>query len=456
MRLPWFILSLAACPLAPSAAPLAFATEGPPFLIQVLDEATDRPVPLVRLTTVNEIELHTDNLGQVAFHEPGLMNQEVFFNVQSHGYQYPKDGFGMEGTRFFTKPGESVVIRLRRNNLAERLGRLTGAGRYEHAARAGLPLPSPTAQLNAGVLGCDSTHNAIFQGKLFWLWGDTNRAKHPLGNFQTSLATTALPASGGATIDPAYDYFTGDDGFVKGIAPMPGEGPTWLGALVSLKDAGGREHLCATYAKVKPPLTIYERGLCEFRPEKALFEKVLTLPKDSGLYPDGHPFPHTDAQGREWIYFGQAVPDCRLPASYEGWKEPATWERVQPDVDFRARTTNSPVKHHHGCVAWNPWRKRWLTVFTQNGGKSSALGEIWIGEAPTPEGPWREALQVVTHDRYSFYNPKWHPYWNEEGGRIVYFEGTYTATFSGNPHPTPRYDYNQILYRLDLRTCFPE
>ena len=37
-----------------------------------------------------------------------------------------------------------------------------------------------------------------------------------------------------------------------------------------------------------------------------------------------------------------------------------------------------------------------------------------------------------------------------EGGRIVYFEGTYTAEFSGNPVKTPRYDYNQLLYRLDL------
>ena len=34
--------------------------------------------------------------------------------------------------------------------------------------------------------------------------------------------------------------------------------------------------------------------------------------------------------------------------------------------------------------------------------------------------------------------------------RLVYFEGTYVTTFSGNPVATPRYDYNQIMYRLDL------
>ena len=35
-------------------------------------------------------------------------------------------------------------------------------------------------------------------------------------------------------------------------------------------------------------------------------------------------------------------------------------------------------------------------------------------------------------------------------GRVIYFEGTYVNTFSGNPEKTPRYDYNQIMYKLDL------
>ncbi len=39
---------------------------------------------------------------------------------------------------------------------------------------------------------------------------------------------------------------------------------------------------------------------------------------------------------------------------------------------------------------------------------------------------------------------------DKDGGRVIFFEGTYTHTFSGNPDATPRYDYNQILYKLDL------
>ena len=78
------------------------------------------------------------------------------------------------------------------------------------------------------------------------------------------------------------------------------------------------------------------------------------------------------------------------------------------------------------------------------------MGEVWYAEADTPLGPWVYARKIVTHDKYSFYNPKQHPMFDKDGGRIIFFEGTYTATFSGNPDPTPRYDYNQIMYQLDL------
>ncbi len=75
----------------------------------------------------------------------------------------------------------------------------------------------------------------------------------------------------------------------------------------------------------------------------------------------------------------------------------------------------------------------------------------WLRGAVAPGmGPWEKARRIVTHDHYSFYNVKQHPYFDREGGRTLYFEGTYTATFSGNPDRTPRYDYNQVMYRLDL------
>jgi hypothetical protein len=78
------------------------------------------------------------------------------------------------------------------------------------------------------------------------------------------------------------------------------------------------------------------------------------------------------------------------------------------------------------------------------------LGETWYAEADSPLGPWVYARKIVTHDKYSFYNPKQHPLFDKENGRIIYFEGTYTMSFSGTTYETPRYDYNQIMYRLNL------
>ena len=86
-------------------------------------------------------------------------------------------------------------------------------------------------------------------------------------------------------------------------------------------------------------------------------------------------------------------------------------------------------------------------IFVETFGTPSFLGEVWYAEADSPIGPWVYARKVVTHDRYSFYNPKIHDEFSDS--RHIYFEGTYTTTFSGNPIPTPRYEYNQIMYRLD-------
>jgi hypothetical protein len=88
-------------------------------------------------------------------------------------------------------------------------------------------------------------------------------------------------------------------------------------------------------------------------------------------------------------------------------------------------------------------------VATESAG-TSRLGEIWYAESDTPLGPWAYARKVVTHQKQSFYNPRHHAFFDQQGGRVIYFEGTYTHTFSGNAEQTPRYDYNQIMYRLDL------
>ena len=112
--------------------------------------------------------------------------------------------------------------------------------------------------------------------------------------------------------------------------------------------------------------------------------------------------------------------------------------------------TDAPIHSHGGSVFWNAYRQRWVMISGQAGGTSSYLGELWFAEADTPVGPWVYARKIVTHDHYTFYNPTQHPFLDGDGGRLIYFEGTYTDTYSGNADLTPRYNYNQIMYRLAL------
>ena len=55
------------------------------FAIRVVDEKTGRGVPLVRLSTNNRIVSYTDSNGVVAWNEPGLMDRDVYFQVDSPG-----------------------------------------------------------------------------------------------------------------------------------------------------------------------------------------------------------------------------------------------------------------------------------------------------------------------------------------------------------------------------------
>jgi hypothetical protein len=97
-------------------------------------------------------------------------------------------------------------------------------------------------------------------------------------------------------------------------------------------------------------------------------------------------------------------------------------------------------------VQWNDFRKRWIGIV--QGEKND--GQVWYAEADTPVGPWAYAASIVTHGRYIYYWPVQHPFFDQDGGRVIYFEGTYTNAYGVSPVTTPRYDYNQLMYRLSL------
>ncbi len=427
----------------------------PYFRITVLDEATGRGVPLVTLTTTGGIAHVTDSNGVVAFHEPGLMGRELFFFVESHGYEFAKDGFGMAGKTLRALEGGAAELKIRRLNLAERLYRTTGGGVYRDSVLLGIETPVKEPLLNGLVVGQDSTVAAVYRGAIRWFWGDTSRPAYPLGNFAVSGAASRLPGRGG--LDPArgieFSYFTGADGFSRPMCAVEGPGPKWIDGLMVLRDASGAERLVAAYVRVKTLDEMHERGLVVYDDGKELFVPLKRFALAEPLYPHGHPV-RVRAEGRDWFYFGRPFPDVRVRADWAAIQDPAAYEALGKDGPPGPRTlrdveTGRTVRPHGGSVAWNAYRRRWIAVVLEAGG-SSPLGEIWYAEADTVTGPWVYARKIVTHHRMSFYNPVHHPFLDGEGGRLIYFEGTYTQTFSGNPERTPRYDYNQILYRLDL------
>jgi hypothetical protein len=218
--------------------------------------------------------------------------------------------------------------------------------------------------------------------------------------------------------------------------------------------------LVASYVKIKPPLEAYEWGLCvwnddrqQFSPHKTLWTRSDDAPKPPPR-PEGHAVPWNDPSGRAWMLFANPFPFLRCPATFEAWQDPDTWEKLTPQPFLPVADSDETIRPHTGAhsgsIAWHPWRQRWVTVFLQSLGEPSAFGELWYAEADAPTGPWGPAVKVLSHDNYTFYNPRLHADLSPADSPILLFEGTYTYQFADRPVPTPRYDYNQILYRLDL------
>lgn len=129
------------------------------------------------------------------------MNEEVFFEVSSHGYSIPEDGFGFRGKKLRTVPGAEAVIALERQNIAQRLYRITGCGIYRDTVLLGKTAPLAEPLLNAKMTGSDGAQAAVYGGLLYWFWGDTHFPHSPLVNFHVPGAVSSPPEAGG--LDPS-------------------------------------------------------------------------------------------------------------------------------------------------------------------------------------------------------------------------------------------------------------
>src|SRR5436190_11912609 len=135
------------------------------YTIKVVDAITGRGVPLVELTPQGGSTFVTDSNGIVAFNQSGSMNQDVPFGFRSYGYS------DLGQTLHPTNSG-SVQVAINRNNRAERLYRITGTGIYQDSVTAGASVPISQPLLNANVKGQDSVQTAIYNGQIYWFWGD--------------------------------------------------------------------------------------------------------------------------------------------------------------------------------------------------------------------------------------------------------------------------------------------
>lgn len=488
------------------------ADETRPFEIRFVDKETGRGIPLVELKTVHQVPYVTDNAGRVAYDELNRAGETIFFSVKAQGYVAPKDGFGIEGIRCQIEPGGKHEVALERVNLAERLYRVTGQDLYRDSLLLGHEAPISQPLGYGKVAGQDSVFAERYRDRIYWFWGDTSRLAYPLGLFRMAGATTPVPGKG--TLSPEIgvelDYFVNEEGFARAMAELPDpQGVIWVDGICVLPDETGRERLVGHHSR-RPGLgDQYEHGLSVFDDERQAFVKATDLPLDeSWRFLSAHPIivgddgKQVEDEGEQYVECGLCFPVTRTKATLAAALDPSTYESfsclpkradpktaaprrdadgkldwrwqagppVTPEIEARwlregaiqpeearflpadAANPDKRIEFHAGTVRWNPYRQRWIAVASQiarTDKEPSFLGEIWYSEAPSPQGPFEKAVKIVTHDKMSFYNPCHHAFFDADGGRTIYFEGTYTNSFTSAP-ATPRYEYNQVMYRLDL------
>jgi hypothetical protein len=422
-----------ALPLALAVA-VAAAAPSDYFVVKVTDDVTGRGVPLIELKLSQQVKYYTDSAGIAAIHEPSFEGRESFIAVSGHGYECHRncDTPLGRGINVVVKAGGRAAIRVHRAMIAERLYRLTGEGIYRDSALAGLPVPIREPLMNNGqVLGQDTAVAVPYGGKIFWIWGDTILPAGFIGS--VTAATSELPGSGG--LDPSvgvnYSYFTDSSGLAKPMLPLKRDGLVWIEGLFTVNDPTGRERLLATYTRQAGLKPASECGVATYEDARRQFVPWFQYACLKESHTSSHPVRFRDGAREYWYLY----PWLRVENRWDAVRDAAHWERREIKLPPNINGISS--------IAWNEYRERFVAIFDKE-------GKVWYAEADRPEGPYGTPVEIIHHDHYNFYNTLLHPFFDQEGGRVIYLEGTYTQAFSDAKEVTPRYDYNQVMYRLQL------
>ena len=473
------------------------------FAIRAVDSVSARGVPLVAFATSAGDTYWSDSQGFVAYCDPDAIGKSATFTVKSDGYALA------QGTSVTVSAvaGGAQTVALVRTLPAERVYRLTGQGIYRDSVLLGMTTPLANPNIDGLVAGQDTPSTIEYAGQVYWIFQDTSRPAYPLGNFASSGAGSARPGAGGdGGLSPDrgvnLTYFVGKDGFSRGMVDTTGDplltagssSPVWLGQLVGVADGQSQPHVFGKYyvSSSKP-----WNALAEFDPASSTFRYVADFPAGATVFAGRSNV--VDSGAGPYAYWSNPV---RFPATVDGVKNIAGYEafsaygpnggttlaknadgtlayawhagasvvthdalvaaHVPLDQELDGHLTdvesggsvavaNGPGASLFGSVMmWNGTRRRFSAIIQQQYG-ASLLGESWYAEGDTPLGPWVFTRKVVTHapSGYTFYNPDVVPYLSEAGGRFVFFDATYTNTYT-NVEATPRYNYNEMMYRIDL------
>ncbi len=289
---------------------------------------------------------------------------------------------------------------------------------------------------------------------------------------------------------------------------LPGPGFVWIETVLPLTNSiTGQKQMVARFVR---HLTLEKadlKGFAVFQPAAEKFKVIRTM-DSAQLHRSAHAFPVTfNGQSgfatQPWERIADRTQDFIRPENYEYYTciEPAgpeaknsfsiagqsyklrrdrrgrlvfSWTRggqpftpeVQQKLEESKRIGRSErwlrlyemasgkqIDTFSGSIAFNRYKNRWIMII------QGPTGEIWFSEADTFTGPWQYARRIISHDGYNFYNPVHHYWFDRDNGRTIFIEGTYTAFFTATGWKTPRADYNQLLYRLDLsdsRLVIPE
>ncbi len=377
--------------LAGAAAASEPVATAPSCRIEVVERGSGWPVPLVELRSVHNVRFVTDNAGVIAVDSPELMGREVWFTVNGNGYESPKDGFGFRGVRLVPGARQDAASRVGSHDDRAAVGADHRGGNFAESQRLG----GDADWKESGVAGCDSVQNAVHRGRMFWLWGIPACCGIRWASSTARAATT--PVQPLESFEPPirlkYQYFTDAQGTRRGVAEMPGAGPTWVTGYASLPDRAGRERLVGLYAKIKPPLEAYRYGLCAWNDHAGKFEHLKDVwtkteetrkppPMPKAIRPSG------TTRTARWVLFGDPLP-AALPGHVRGMAGPGCVGSAPPAREPCSAADSSPVKPHSGSIAFSGVGASDGSRSSCSGfGKPSAFGELWYAEADRPTGPW--------------------------------------------------------------------